>query len=178
LGKKVKYSANFDRDWAFYTQNVSKLSFWGGDPIFKPQLDPNGIPAKEFFFKLDSTGMKKMQSVGCSEPDLVADVLKFKKALNFHIKMWSEGFEDVGQGVAEYMATFDDPPDWVEVSFRNQLLKIHKDKVVKDVNSSYEVLNGIIDNAPADVPTMGADFQAGQNIQVSPSTTSGTGSET
>ncbi len=131
MGKKIKYSEAFERDWKFYTNNLDKFSFWGGDVIFEPIHDVNGISAKEFFHKLDSTGMEKMKSKTCSEPKLVADVLRFKKALNFHIKQWSEGYNDCGMPIQEYLEMFSDPPDWVETSFRNQLYKVVKQEMEK-----------------------------------------------
>lgn len=62
----------------------------------------------------------------CTEPQLVADVLKFKKALNFNIKQWCEGYNDCGMGTQEYVRIFDNPPDWVLESFRNQLKKLNQ----------------------------------------------------
>lgn len=127
--KPIKYSANFERDWQFYVANFDKFSFWGGDAIFEPIDDPNGISAKEFFYKLDSTGMKKMATMPCRESEVVSTILRFKKALNFHIKMWVEGYEDCGMGIHEYLEMFDNPPEWVETSFRNQLTKLYKSKL-------------------------------------------------
>jgi hypothetical protein len=37
--------------------------------------------------------------------------------------MWVEGYDDMMQGVDEYLKEFDNPPEWVGKSFRNQLKK-------------------------------------------------------
>lgn len=122
----MRYSKSFDRDWDFYTKNVGRFTFWGGDQIFKPISDPSGISAKEFFYKLDSNGLDKIKDKPCSESELVYEVLKFKKGLNFHIKQWAEGYQDCLQGVHEYLSMLSDPPDWVEISFRKQLYREYK----------------------------------------------------
>lgn len=123
-----KYSTAFERDYKFYISNFDVFSFWGGDDIFKPVYSPTGLSAKDFFYKLDSLGLEKVKSLTCKAPWRVSKVLKFKKGLNFHIKQWSEGYEDCMQSVHEYMAEFKNPPAWVEASFRKQLWKVYKNK--------------------------------------------------
>lgn len=118
-----KYSPNFERDWEFYIKNLHLFSFWGGDTIFEPPYSTDGLSAKEYFYKLDSLGLEKVKHKGCKEPQVVSNILRFKKALNFNIKQWCEGYEDCGMGVEEYLTIFNDPPEWVIKSFRNQLYK-------------------------------------------------------
>lgn len=118
-----KYSTNFERDWLFYSTNFTKLSFWGGDAIHLPTYNAAGLSGKDYFYKLDSQGLKAVSKIGCSEPDLVADILRFKKAINFHIKMWAEGYNDCLQGVNKYLETFDNPPEWVEDALRGQIYR-------------------------------------------------------
>ena len=89
--------------------------------MFLPEQDDEGLTPKEFFHKMDSIGLKKMEGMKCTEPEIVREVLKFKKGLNFHIKMWVEGYDDMMMGIGEYLEMFTDPPDWVEKGFRNQL---------------------------------------------------------
>lgn len=124
----MKYSQNFDRDWDFYTKNIGKFTFWGGDHIHEPKFDDNGLDAKAYFHKLDSQGLKKVEKLSCKEPALVSEVLRFKKGLNFHIKQWVEGYDDMLMGIGDYMAEFIDPPDWVAESLINQLAKARKKK--------------------------------------------------
>jgi hypothetical protein len=40
--------------------------------------------------------------------------------------MWSEGYNDVGVTVNELLEEFDNPPEWIEKSLRNQIYKIWK----------------------------------------------------
>lgn len=123
-----KYSANFERDWQFYINNLNVFSFWGGDTIFEPLYSIDGLSAKDFFYKMDSLGFEKMKNKACNEPKLVSDVLRFKKALNFNLKQWCEGYRDCGMGTHEYIQILIDPPDWVLESFRKQLNKLNQDK--------------------------------------------------
>ena len=39
--------------------------------------------------------------------------------------MWVDGFDDFGEGINVYLKEFENPPEWVEKSFRNQLRKKH-----------------------------------------------------
>ena len=114
----MKLSAKFIRDWNFYLANKAKFNFPGVEvPI--PEFDSDGISAQEAFYIFDSTG--KLSP--CSQPGLLKAVIVCKKAINLQIKMWVEGFLDMGEVIEYYMAEFFQPPDWVEKSFRNQLVK-------------------------------------------------------
>jgi hypothetical protein len=37
--------------------------------------------------------------------------------------MWSEGFYDMCIHIDEYLSILEDVPEWVKVSFRNQIVK-------------------------------------------------------
>lgn len=96
----------------------NKFTFCGGS-VKDFEYDENGFSAKQVFYKMDSSGEK----LPCREPELLRKVIVFKKSLNFHIKLWVEGFEDMRMSIDDYMSEFDDPPDWVRKSFQNQLKK-------------------------------------------------------
>ena len=114
----VKLSAKFNRDWDFYFGNREKFNFPGVEvPI--PEFDSGGMPAKEAFYIFDSTG----KLPPCSQPGLLKAVITCKKAINLQLKMWVKGFLDMGEVIEYYMAEFFQPPNWVEKSFRNQLVK-------------------------------------------------------
>lgn len=96
----------------------SKFTFCGSS-VESLDYDENGFSAKEVFYAMDSTGDR----LPCREPELLRKVIIFKKSLNFHIKLWVDGFEDMRMGIDEYMSEFIDPPSWVRKSFENQLKK-------------------------------------------------------
>ncbi len=120
MGPKVP--KKFDKNWNFYLRHIdlpdNKFTFCGTS-VEILDYDEKGFTAKQVFFILDSTG----ETLPCKEPALLRKVIVFKKSLNFHIKMWIEGYEDMGTNIDDYMLEFDDPPDWVRKSFRNQLKK-------------------------------------------------------
>jgi len=90
-----------------------------GSKVESVEYDEEGYPAKEVFYMLDSRG----EVYPCKEPELLRKVIQFKKSLNFHIKMWVDGYEDMFMGVDEFLKEFDNPPEWVGKSFRGQLKK-------------------------------------------------------
>lgn len=114
----VKYGKGFNRDYGFYERHIGKFTYVGED-LSTPEADLTGADAKKAFHALDSNG----KWIPCSEPNKLIDLLKTKKAINFHLKMWGEGFDDMRMGVFEYMQEFIDPPAWVETSFREQIRK-------------------------------------------------------
>jgi len=69
----------------------------------------DGIDAKEAFFQLDTYG--KIQE--CSEPELLKEILRCKKAVNWQIKEWVEGFYDMREPFSYYIKSFTNPPSWV-----------------------------------------------------------------
>ena len=82
-------------------------------------FDPeNGVTAKKAFHSFDTMG----KSLPTNEPELLESILKCKKSINLHIKMWIEGYDDMMEDVEYYMKLFNgEPPSWVEDSFRKQL---------------------------------------------------------
>lgn len=120
----MKFSPSFERDWTFYFSNrpahsSDKFSFCGEAVVWNPDVSLPELGAKECFHIFDSTGKKHP----CSELNVLLGVLMFKKSLNFHIKMWAEGYGDCLQGVQDYMAELIAPPDWVSHALRCQLVK-------------------------------------------------------
>ncbi|WP_335083062.1 hypothetical protein [Nostoc sp.] len=78
-----------------------------------------GNDAKYCFWKLDSTG----KILPCSQPELLYSILVCKKSVGFHLNIWAEGFEEMGEEIDYYMAEFYHPPNWVKVSFEKKLQK-------------------------------------------------------
>ena len=111
--------SSFTRDWNFYIKNLGKLTFWGGRTIPVPPYSKDGVSGKECVYSFESVGVL----LPCREPELFEEVIKFKKSLGFHIKMWSEGFHDMCMSIDEYLDVLEDVPDWVRKSFKNQVLK-------------------------------------------------------
>ena len=111
----------FQRDWHFYLNNRQKFNFCG---CIVPEIpnDLDGVSAMEAFFALDSLG----KWLPCREPQLLRDVWICKKSVNFHCKMWAQGYHDAFMGVAELIDSFDDPPYWVELSLKKQIYKASK----------------------------------------------------
>jgi hypothetical protein len=112
-----KYSNSFERDYSFYLRHVGRFEFAGGAEIPEVPHDEKGVSAKAAFHAFDSNG----KLLPCSEPDLFRSLMVTKKGINFHLKMWGEGYGDGLMGVHEYMEDFVGPPDWVEKAFRNQI---------------------------------------------------------
>lgn len=108
-------SKKFNRDWMFYKKNRRKFTFCGVT-IPLPQYNTEGAPAKECFNLFDSCG----KTPQCSEPQLFMEVLRCKKSINLHIKMWADGYNDCLIGIQEYLDELIDPPSWVQKSLKNQ----------------------------------------------------------
>ncbi len=117
----AKYSKNFDRDYEFYMRHLGRFQFAGGAEIPEVPFDENGVDAKRAFHKFDSNG----KLVPCNEPELFKNLLTTKKGINFHFKMWAEGFNDFREPIDYYLDEFDDPPKWVRSAFIEQVAKQH-----------------------------------------------------
>lgn len=129
----MKYSQNFNRDWEFYTSNLNTLEFWGGDRIPTVEYSVSGVSAKDCFYTYDSTG----KLIPCKDHELVKSTLRFKKALNFQIKQWAEGFDDVGQPYEDYLTMFNNPPEWIKESLRNQ---VWDNRVLREYNERKRIV--------------------------------------
>ena len=107
-------------DYNFYLANMDKFMFFG-DHLNHTQFkeDANGKPADMAFKALDSQG----KVIACKEVDLLKGVMTCKKSINFHIKLWAEGFKDFGEDIEYYINEFIRPPEWVRVSLNNQINK-------------------------------------------------------
>lgn len=116
--RKGQYSNRFNEDYAFYLANRKKFTFCGQlIPDFVYNKD--GIDAKEAFFQLDTYG--KTQE--CSEPELLREILRCKKAVNWQIKEWVEGFYDMCEPFSYYIKSFINPPSWVLDSLKRAVWK-------------------------------------------------------
>ena len=112
----AKYSKNFNRDYEFYLRHIGRFDFAGGAEIPRVTFDENGVDAKRAFFLFDSNGTL----APCNEPELFYKLMVTKKGINFHFKMWAEGFWDLMEPIEFYLDEFDNPPEWVEKALREQ----------------------------------------------------------
>jgi len=122
----MKYSKNFEETYNFYLNNYNKLTFSGIDKnSLGVTYSLEGKTAKECFFIFDSQGMIKP----CAEPELLINLINFKKSLNLHIKLWAEGFHECMQPTSEYLSIFNNPPMWVKDALNQQILKITNKRI-------------------------------------------------
>jgi hypothetical protein len=113
-----KYSKKFNKGWKFYLEHADKFSFCGQLPV-EFEYDPSAPDAKEVFFNWESGyGLTPT-----CEPDLLKKVHNCKASINFHIKMWTQGFEDVMEPIEFYMDSFKNPPKWVEKALKNSIIR-------------------------------------------------------
>jgi len=97
----MKYSKAFNRDYEFYLKNKERFSFAGVRVDIAHEC--SGVSAKENFYRIDTRGEK---NVTTNEPELLNEILRCKKSINLHIKMWVEGYEDMLESVEYYMSLF------------------------------------------------------------------------
>jgi len=115
----MKYKDNFNEDYNFYLNNISKFNFCG-EVVETPKYSESGVDAKNWFFIFDSNGKKKAYLTACKEPSLAKKIVVTKKSINMHLKMWAEGYNDCLMGVQDYISSFNDPkPEWVTRSLIN-----------------------------------------------------------
>jgi hypothetical protein len=120
----MRYSANFEKDFNFYMANKEKFIFCG-EQVAPFPFAANGPSAKEAFYKFDSTG----KILACAEPELATALLRCKKAINFQLKQWVEGYDDCLIAIHEYLTEFlGEAPPWIERAFRNQRAKTYRGK--------------------------------------------------
>ena len=103
-----RFSKRFERDWSFYLDHREKFQFTGQLPR-EFEYDPSGPDAKQVWYDWESGhGL-----VATSEPDLLSEVHQTKSAINFHIKLWTEGFPEVMEPLDFYLDEFREPPKWI-----------------------------------------------------------------
>lgn len=122
----MNYSRNFERDFAFYQNVITKFSFSGisNNAVisrFCLTEDIDGISTKEAFYRLDSTG----RCGSCIDVNGVVALLQTKKSVNLHCKMWAEGLKDYSITKDELFTYLEslDAPNWVYDSITNQRYK-------------------------------------------------------
>lgn len=119
------FSASLERDWAYYLRSREVFTFCGKsdkDLATKIKPDPDGSSAKLCFRELDSRGVV----IGCSEPELLLDVLRTKAAINWQIKQWSKmmvGGIMFPSELMECRSSFQ-LPDWVLDATISQAVKL------------------------------------------------------
>ena len=105
----MKYSKRFNEDYQFYYDNRHKFTFCGRE--FPGYIyDKQGVSAKEAFYSLDTFG----DVIPTKEPELLVELAICKSSINWHIKNWAEGYEDMKEPFETYMKEFINPPAWVE----------------------------------------------------------------
>ena len=109
---------NFQRDYTFYFENRKRFNFCGCEVPHIAE-DPNGLSAMECFFIFDSRGKLKP----CKEPKLFREIWICKKSINFHIKMWVQGYHDCMIGIPELLECMKNPPKWVKKALLRQLIR-------------------------------------------------------
>ena len=119
----MKYSRNFERDWKFYTDNLSVFNFAGKLPP-STVLSRSGPGAKECFYIHDSTGVLN----ACAEPKLLEQALICKASVNLHIKLWAYGIAHGTFGEFELRVYLDSlqAPDWVMKAVVEQTKRLCK----------------------------------------------------
>jgi len=137
----MKFSQNFERDYLFYSKNISTFVFCGTlNTKHVAKFGANGKSAKEVFYMIESEG----KNVPTFEPELLNSLLLCKASVNFNIKMWAEGRADGTLPYCElcgddltnlewvdnepvYMETLSKRfcfPEWVITAIENQKIKI------------------------------------------------------
>lgn len=106
----MKYSRAFERDYAFYHQNVDSFDF-AGKIVPMPLADKRGLSAKRCFFMFDSTG----ELLPCREPELLRRLFVCKASVNLNIRLWMKGLmqEVLFPAELESMLAEYDAPRWL-----------------------------------------------------------------
>lgn len=127
---KIKYSKRFEEDFDFYYRNRNKYNFAGEDieKYFEIKNDSNGNSAKECFFYFDSNGIKQFN---CSEKELFFEIIRCKKSINLHIKMYAESIAEGTLFPFEIEEISDQikAPEWFVNSIKNLIKKSRINKI-------------------------------------------------
>lgn len=119
----MKYSDNFVRDVRFYFRNRHRFVFFGG-VVRQPPYSRKGVSGIEAFRLFDSNG----RLVPTKHPRLFVALMRTKKSINWHIKEWADGFEDMFESVLYYVYQFVDPPPWIRCSLEGAIERVYKQK--------------------------------------------------
>lgn len=130
----MRYSDNFVRDVHFYLQNRHRFTFFGGI-VPPPPFDRTGVSGVRAFWLFDTKG----RSVPTRHPRLFVALMRTKKSINWHIKEWADGFEDMLEPIAYYLNGFTNPPAWVEASLRGAV-KLKAETCPEALELAVEVL--------------------------------------
>ena len=114
LIRRKRFKKSQQRDFDFFMKNRHKFTFSGVDLSLVPKGEYSVF---DCFILWDTQG----KLLPCENPELLRQIMVCKKSVNFHIKMWVEGYDDMGMPISEYLKEFIDPPEWVYKSFRGQL---------------------------------------------------------
>lgn len=130
----MKYSENFERDYAWYYKYKNIFHFDGSfDKVFSYD-EYEGYNAKHCFYMFDSQG----KLLTTNEPELLQQIFKCKGSINFHIKMWAEARADGTLSLLEFNNTKDNELRVLEW--------VNKEPVyIKDIKTQYELLDWMVD---------------------------------
>jgi len=115
----MKFSRRFEEDWEFYLKNKTKFVFCGENVNWIPDLSKPIVSAKEAFFIYDTSGIKHPTL----DERLLIEMIVCKKSVNFHIKMWTDGYDDCLMGIETYLEEFIEPVQWVKKALQKALQK-------------------------------------------------------
>lgn len=70
----------------------------------------------------------------CRDVKLLEEMIICKKSINFHIKMWAEGYLDMMEHYSYYLESYENYPEWIKISLCGQIKKMHNltDSQVED----------------------------------------------
>lgn len=125
----MKYSKRFEQDYKWYLSVSDIFNFDGCDEYYNKAgkeiivYDPNGVTAKESFYRYDSEGKIKPTK----EPKELKILLKTKGSVNLHIKMYAEDLANFRLTLLELRAwcifVFKSP-DWFRNAIQKQRYKL------------------------------------------------------
>jgi hypothetical protein len=125
----MKYSSAFERDYAWYLQWHPVFNFDGSAQYFTSKgesrivADAQGLSAKLAFYLFDSQG----RVIPTCEPELLLAITKCKGSVNFHVKLWAEGWLDgtfTGVDWQQVQTEYALLP-WMVTAFENQVTKLY-----------------------------------------------------
>jgi hypothetical protein len=120
----MKISERAKKDFAFYRDSL--LDMIGHDVGVDIIAVPGGHTAIECWYAADTLG----KLLECSEPELLAKVLRSKQSVNLQIKLWAEDIADgmllTQRELSIYTYGW---PDWIFKAVMQQAARLAKDKL-------------------------------------------------
>lgn len=115
----MKYSKNFERDFAWYLKYKDIFTFDGNaNTSDKIIFSETGKSAKECFYIYDSQG----KIIPTNDFELLFQLHKAKGSINFQIKEWCAGIKEGTFIINEFIEEFE-LLDWMIKAIENQVKK-------------------------------------------------------